>query len=151
MLRLQCAPQLALGRNRMGTSAGKLVALLAAALIGAAGLSAGVTLPQDRGPASVDVSGYPPNIQGGYQLVQKSCGKCHPVARALNTSASPLFWSHYLGNLQTQRKIDLRADEIQKIFDFLMYDQANRKDKNPKAFYPPLTEDEIQRLSTASP
>ena len=131
----------------METFASRLATFSIAAVVGAAGLGAAVTLPQDRGPVSVDVSGYPPNIQAGYQLVLKSCGKCHTVARALNTSATPLFWSHYLGNLQTQRKTDLKADEIQKVFDFLMYDQANRKDKNPKAFYPPLSEDELQRLA----
>ena len=135
----------------MGFLSNRVASFSAVLAVSAAGLGAAITLPQDRGPASVDVSGYPPNIQAGYQLVQKSCGKCHTVARALNTSANPLFWSHYLGNLQTQRKIDLKADEIQKVFDFLMYDQTNRKDKNPKAFYPPLTEDEIQGLSASNP
>jgi hypothetical protein len=34
------------------------------------------------------------------------------------------------------------------IFAFLMHDQTNRKDKNPKAFFRALTDEEIEKLKT---
>ena len=34
------------------------------------------------------------------------------------------------------------------VFDFLVYDQANRKDKNPSAFFPALSDEEIEKLKS---
>lgn len=39
----------------------------------------------DLGPATVDVSGYPANIQAGYKLLQVKCAKCHTPSRPLNS------------------------------------------------------------------
>ena len=33
-----------------------------------------------------------------------------------------------------------------EIFEFLVYDQINRKDKNPKAFFPALSDEQIEKL-----
>jgi hypothetical protein len=33
-----------------------------------------------------------------------------------------------------------------QIFDFLVYDQTTRKDKDPKAFFPALSDEEIEKL-----
>jgi hypothetical protein len=116
-------------------------------MIGAFAAAAGIDLPQDKGPDTLDVSRYPAPIRNGYALVTQKCGKCHTLARVLNTTAGPRFWGHYVGNLQKSRGIALSDDDAIKIYDFLIYDQVYRKDKKGKAFYPPLTEEELARLS----
>ena len=125
------------------------VIILAALVLAVAAWAAGLSLPQDRGPATLDVSSYPPKIQAGYRLVVAKCGQCHTLARVFNTTASPQFWAHYLGGLQSEGKTTLSNDEAVQVYDFLIYDEIHRKEKNPTAFAPPLTEDQLDRLRAA--
>jgi mono/diheme cytochrome c family protein len=39
----------------------------------------------DLGPATIDVSGYPKNIQEGYKLLTVRCAQCHTPSRPLNS------------------------------------------------------------------
>ncbi len=40
--------------------------------------------PSDLGPATLDVSGYPADIQEGYKVMLAKCAQCHSAARPLN-------------------------------------------------------------------
>lgn len=126
------------------------VALAMPLLIGALAWSAGVVLPQDKGPDQLDVSNYPPRIRAGYALMARNCGTCHTLARVLNTTAGPRFWGHYLGNLQKSGGLTLSDPDAITIYDFLVYDQVYRKDKKANTFYPPLTEEELAKLSAGN-
>ncbi|MBI4424157.1 MAG: hypothetical protein HY554_10545 [Elusimicrobia bacterium] len=41
--------------------------------------------PNDLGPETVDVSGYPKEAQEGYTLLKSRCAQCHTAARPLNS------------------------------------------------------------------
>ncbi len=114
------------------------------AVLAVVSLRASFQLPQDRGPATLDVSSYPMRIQAGYKLLVQNCGRCHTLARVLNTTAPPRFWARYLGNLQAKGETAMSNDDAVLIYDFLVQDEISRKEKNPKGFYPPLTEDELK-------
>lgn len=134
------------------TSSSKLTMLCAAALVAAAALAAappqppgGPVLPQDKGPAQLDVTDYPSNIQADYKVVEKQCGKCHTLVRCLNTSMPASFWARYVGTAMKKPEYGISLDDANKIYEFLAYDQAVRKDRT-QGLYPALTEDELQQL-----
>lgn len=105
-----------------------------------------ITFPQDKGPSKLNVEAYPIPIQAAYRVFEKDCGRCHTLARPLNTSMSANYWARYLGGMESKPAYGISEADAEVIYDFLAYDQANRKDRNPKAFYPALTEDEISKL-----
>jgi hypothetical protein len=121
-------------------------AFSAAVAVIAANRAMDMSFPQDKGPNKLDVAAYPIPIQAAYRVFEKDCGRCHTLARALNTSMPASYWARYLGGMESKPEYGISQGDAEVIYDFLAYDQANRKDRNPKAFYPPLTEDEIGRL-----
>ncbi len=105
-----------------------------------------VKLPQDKGPDKLDVSAYPPATQQGYKLFAEKCSKCHTLARPLNTSMTKEDWNRYVKRMMHKPNSGISDKQGKEIFDFLVYDQTNRKDKNPKAFYKALNDEEIAKL-----
>lgn len=47
-------------------------------------LDSGPALANDSGPADLDVSKYPAEMQEGYKLMKQRCGKCHTSSRPIN-------------------------------------------------------------------
>jgi len=43
------------------------------------------TFEADKGAESIDVSGYPEQMQEYYEIFFKKCSKCHTIARPINT------------------------------------------------------------------
>ena len=127
-----------------------LVATIAALLLGApvwmAAQSSNVTLPQDKGPDKIDISAYPPEQQSAYKLFSSKCSKCHTVARPINTTMTREQWEMYVKRMMHKPNSGINGNQGKAIFDFLLYDQQTRKDKNPSAFYKMLTDDEIAKL-----
>ncbi len=111
--------------------------------------SGNVNLPQDKGPAKIDVSKYPPAIQDGYKLLEKKCAKCHTAARPLNTLMKRDEWERYVKRMMHKPNSGISDKQGKEIFDFLVYDETARKDKDPKAFFPALTDDQIAKLRAA--
>lgn len=105
-----------------------------------------VTLPQDKGPDKIDVSSYPPEIQKAYKLFTGKCSKCHTIARPLNTTMTRDEWSRYVKRMMHKPNSGISDSQGKEIFDFVMYDETNRKAKNPKAFFRALTDEEIAKL-----
>ena len=126
------------------------------ALIASAALSAlsfllmaqtsNLTLPQDKGPDKIDVSSYPPDMQNAYKLFSQKCKKCHTIARPINTMMTHDEWERYVKRMMHKPNSGISSSQGKEIFDFLVYDQTNRKDKDPKAFFKALTDEEIQQL-----
>ncbi len=126
-----------------------LVAVLG--LAGACGLlraqnTSGVNLPQDKGPDKIDVSAYPPEMQKGYKLFASKCSKCHTIARPINTTMTRENWERYVKRMMHKPNSGISDKDGKQIFDFIMYDETERKAKDPKAFFRALSDEEIQAL-----
>ena len=105
-----------------------------------------VTLPQDKGPNKIDVSGYPPEMQKSYKVFAEKCSKCHTIARPINTTMARPEWERYVKRMMHKPNSGISDKQGKEIFEFIVYDEENRKAKNPKAFYPALSDEEIQKL-----
>jgi mono/diheme cytochrome c family protein len=105
-----------------------------------------VTLPQDKGPDKVDVSAYPPATQAAYKLFASKCSKCHTLARPINTMMKRDEWQRYVMRMMHKPNSGISDSQGKEIFEFLVVDQTERKDKNPRAFFPALSDDEIENL-----
>lgn len=121
------------------------LAILAAPLLMVA-QSSNVTLPQDKGPAKIDVGSYPAEQQKGYKLFTDKCAKCHTIARPINTTMTKDEWSRYVKRMMHKPNSGISDAQGKAIFEFLAYDQETRKDKNPSAFFKSLSDDEIAKL-----
>jgi cytochrome c5 len=107
------------------------------------------TFPQDKGPAKIDVTAYPAAQQEGYKVFMDKCAKCHTIARAINTTMSRREWEHYVKQMMQNPKSGIDENQGKVIFEFLTYDQAARKDKNPAAFYKYISDVELSQPKTA--
>ena len=121
------------------------------ALAGVSGLALlsqqpNVSLPQDKGPDKIDVSAYPADLQANYKLFATKCSKCHTIARPINTMMTRDEWERYVKRMMHKPNSGISDSQGKQIFDFLVYDQAQRKDKNPKSFFPALSDEEIEKL-----
>ncbi len=129
----------------------KAVTVIVLAGCGALGLLAqesNVTLPQDKGPDKIDVSGYPAEMQADYKLFTAKCAKCHTIARPINTMMKRDEWERYVKRMMHKPNSGISDKQGKQIFEFLVYDQTQRKDKDPKAFFPALSDEEIQKLKS---
>ena len=105
-----------------------------------------VVLPQDKGPDKIDVSAYPAAQQANYKLFTGKCSKCHTIARPLNTMMTKDEWSRYVKRMMHKPNSGISDAQGKQIFEFVVYDQTERKDKNPKAFFKALSDEEIEKL-----
>jgi mono/diheme cytochrome c family protein len=121
------------------------IACLSAPLFLAA-QSSNVTLPQDKGPDKVDISKYPPEQQKGFKVFADKCSKCHTIARPINTTMTAPEWSRYVKRMMHKPNSGIGDSQGKTIYEFLAYDQENRKDKNASAFFKSLSDEEIEKL-----
>jgi hypothetical protein len=105
-----------------------------------------VVLPQDKGPDKIDVSAYPAQEQAAYKLFAAKCSKCHTIARPINTMMKRDEWERYVKRMMHKPNSGISDKQGKQIFEFVVYDQAARKDKNPKAFFPALSDEQIEKL-----
>ena len=105
-----------------------------------------VVLPQDKGPDKIDVSKYPAPQQAAYKVFATKCSKCHTIARPLNTMMKRDEWERYVKRMMHKPNSGISDSQGKQIFEFMVYDQVERKDKNPKAFFPALTDEQIEKL-----
>ncbi|HWP99260.1 MAG TPA: photosystem P840 reaction-center cytochrome c-551 [Vicinamibacterales bacterium] len=86
----------------------------------------------DRGPATIDVSRYPKDMQSRYKLFAARCSKCHTLARAINAEfALEDEWERYVKRMMRKPGSGIDASDAKAIFEFLVYDSKTRK----KALY----------------
>ena len=108
--------------------------------------SSNVTLPQDKGPDKVNVSSYPAEQQKNYKTFADKCAKCHTIARPINTAMTAPEWARYVKRMMHKPNSGISDTQGKQIFEFVVYDQTERKDKNPKAFFKALSDEEIEKL-----
>lgn len=96
----------------------------------------------DLGPDTVDISGYPANIQSYFAVFKEKCGNCHSVARPLNAPfATPEEWNTYVNKMMRKPGAGINKEQAKQIFEFLTYDSKVRKLSNPDTW-----ESHLQRL-----
>ena len=105
-----------------------------------------VVLPQDKGPDKIDVSAYPAPQQAAYKVFSTKCAKCHTIARPMNTMMKKDEWERYVKRMMHKPNSGISDAQGKEIFDFMVFDQVERKDKKPKAFFPVLSDEEIEKL-----
>lgn len=82
----------------------------------------------DKGPADIDVAGYPEENRGQYKLFKSRCGKCHTPARAVNSSlALPDEWERYIKRMMRKPGSGISPEDGKRIYEFLKYDSSVRK------------------------
>ncbi len=110
--------------------------------------------PNDFGPDTIDISGYPDEHKESYKLFVEKCVRCHTIARPINsqfvevkgqeleslkTESSNLFekplvwqiedniWERYAKRMMRKPGCEMAVDEAKKIWQFLVYDSKERK------------------------
>jgi mono/diheme cytochrome c family protein len=82
----------------------------------------------DKGPAKIDVSKYPAEMQQNYKVFLVKCAKCHTVARAINSDfALEGEWERYVKRMMNKAGTFISPAEGKQIFDFAVYDSKTRK------------------------
>ena len=105
-----------------------------------------VVLPQDKGSDKIDVSAYPAAQQAAYKVFSTKCSKCHTIARPINTMMKRDEWERYVKRMMHKPNSGISDSQGKQIFEFVVFDQTERKDKNPKNFFPALSDEEIEKL-----
>ena len=86
----------------------------------------------DKGPAKIDVSKYPKDMQDKYKVFATKCAKCHTLARPINSDyVLEDEWERYVKRMMRNAGTFISADDGKQIYEFLVYDSKNRK----KALY----------------
>jgi len=82
----------------------------------------------EKGPATINVSTYPPVIQQDYEVFTQKCSQCHKLSRPINSDyALPSEWSRYVHRMMSKPGSGIDGSNGKKIYEFLVYDSSVRK------------------------
>lgn len=82
----------------------------------------------DKGPATIDVSRYPADMQARYKTFASRCTKCHTLARAINSDfALDDEWERYVKRMMRKPGSGISSADAKEIFAFLAFDSKTRK------------------------
>lgn len=82
----------------------------------------------DKGPATIDVSKYPADVQAKYKVFVAKCVKCHTLARPINSDfVLDDEWERYIKRMMRKPGSGIGAADGKAIFEFLTYDSKIRK------------------------
>lgn len=87
--------------------------------------------PRDRGPDTIDVSGYEPKYQELYKVFEVKCSKCHSLSRAVNARLKPDEWTLYVKKMKRRPGSGISDANAEQLIDFLSFhskEQAKRRD-----------------------
>jgi hypothetical protein len=86
----------------------------------------------DKGPAKIDVSKYPADMQARYKVLTVKCARCHTLARVVNCEfVLEDEWERYIKRMMRKAGTFITPEEGKQIFEFVVYDSKIRK----KALY----------------
>ncbi len=96
----------------------------------------------DKGPATIDVSKYPKDMQDRYKVFSARCTKCHKLSRPINCDfALEDEWERYVKRMMRKPGSGINAADGKAIYEFLAFDSKVRKralyDKKLKDARPP--------------
>ncbi len=83
----------------------------------------------DKGPAKIDVSKYPADMQAKYKVFAKKCSGCHTLARAINSDfVLDDEWERYVKRMMNKAGASvISAAEGKEIYEVLVYDSKTRR------------------------
>ena len=82
----------------------------------------------DKGPATIDISKYPEDIKKRYKTFAELCGKCHTLARAVNSDfVLEDDWERYIKRMMRRARGVITPDQGLEVFEFAVYDSKIRK------------------------
>ena len=82
----------------------------------------------DSGPATINISKYPAQIQQNYAVFSQKCAQCHKLSRPINSDfVLPEEWSRYVHRMVNKPGSGIGGGDGKKIYDFLVYDSSVRK------------------------
>jgi len=82
----------------------------------------------DKGPATIDVSKYPADMQTRYKTFAGRCAKCHTLARAINSDfVLEDEWERYVKRMMRKPGSGISSNDAREIFAFLAFDSRIRK------------------------
>jgi len=82
--------------------------------------------PADFGPSTIDVSGFPKDLQPAYPLFQNKCAQCHTLSRPVNSAYAGDDWRLYVNQMRHKPGSGINKRNADKIIAFLQYWSANR-------------------------
>lgn len=80
-------------------------------------------------PNTIDVSGYPPDMQQRYALFVHKCSRCHALARPIDAHVGKAGWSSYVARMSRVPGAGISADEQREIAAFLEYHSMRQAEK----------------------
>jgi mono/diheme cytochrome c family protein len=89
--------------------------------------SASAQFTQNRETIKIDTSGLPPEIHKSYNTFKTKCGECHTLDTSLKPSFSSAQWTVVVKQMQAMASSHLNDEEVQRVLDFLNYDESHRK------------------------
>ncbi len=75
----------------------------------------------DTGPASIDTSEYPEEMQLLYKTYAKRCSKCHTLARSVNSEYRGEEWDRYVARMSRKPNSGISPGTGDKILSFLKF------------------------------
>lgn len=82
----------------------------------------------EKGPKTIDVSKYPAGIQSNYNVFRQKCTLCHGLSRPVNCDfVLPEEWSRYVKRMMNKPGSNISQASGKMIYEFLVYDTADRK------------------------
>ncbi len=82
----------------------------------------------EAGPATIDVSKYPQQIQDDYGTFSQKCVQCHKLSRPVNSDyVLPGEWGRYIKRMMYKPGSGINGAEAKQIYEFLVYDSSVRK------------------------
>jgi hypothetical protein len=85
----------------------------------------------DKGPDTVDVSGYPEKMQKAYEMFASKCSKCHTLARPINTNLKASEWKRYVKRMMNKPDSGISPSAGKVVYQFLRFHQG-KKDEAKK-------------------
>jgi hypothetical protein len=97
----------------------------------------------EAGPATIDVSKYPQQIQDDYGPFAQKCAQCHKLSRPVNSDyVLPGEWGRYIKRMMYKPGSGINGTEAKQIYEFLVYDSSVRKKTDLEAKLKTLSADE---------
>jgi mono/diheme cytochrome c family protein len=89
--------------------------------------SASAQFTQNRERIKIDTSSLPPDIHKSYNTFKAKCGECHTLDTSLKPNLSSAQWTVVVKQMQAMASSHLNDEEVQRVLDFLNYDESHRK------------------------
>lgn len=97
------------------------------AALAAAGALALALFACGSAPDTIDVAGYPPEMQANYALFETRCSRCHGLERPINARVAEGGWDTYVRRMARHPGAGIDGEEQRAIAAFLEYHHHRRE------------------------